>query len=179
MRASAEDFQVVEDLGIEPSGSGEHVLLKIRKRNLNTAEVATHIARLAGIRPRDVSYAGLKDRVAVTTQTFSVHLPGKEAPDWAELEGENLQVLDAVRHHRKLRRGSLRGNVFTLCVRKFSGDAGALEARLQQIDEQGVPNYFGAQRFGRDGNNLQRAQTLFAGEIKKVRRDKPSVSSAS
>ncbi|WP_293646164.1 tRNA pseudouridine(13) synthase TruD [Thiolapillus sp.] len=175
LRASAEDFQVVEDLGIEPSGSGEHVLLKIRKRNLNTVEVATHIARLAGIRPRDVSYAGLKDRVAVTTQSFSVHLPGKEAPDWAELEGGNLQVLEAVRHHRKLRRGSLRGNVFTLRVRQFSGDAGALEARLQQIDEQGVPNYFGAQRFGRDGNNLQRAQALFAGEIKKLRRDKRSI----
>ena len=175
LRASAEDFQVVEDLGVEASGAGEHVLLKIRKRNLNTAEVAAHIARLAGVRPRDVSYAGLKDRRAVTTQTFSVHLPGKEDPDWRDLEGDNLQVLGAVRHHRKLRRGTLRGNAFTLRVRKFSGDPDALAARMQQVAEKGVPNYFGAQRFGRDGNNLLRAQALFAGEIKKVRRDKRSI----
>ncbi len=175
LRASPEDFQVDEDLGIEPSGSGEHVLLRIRKRNLNTVEVATHIARLASVRARDVSYAGLKDRVAVTTQTFSVHLPGKEDPDWHQLEGENLQVLEAQRHHRKLRRGTLRGNRFTLHIREFCGDADLLENRLQQIAAQGVPNYFGSQRFGREGNNLQRAAALFAGEIKKVRRDKRSI----
>ncbi|WP_456406224.1 tRNA pseudouridine(13) synthase TruD [Thiolapillus sp.] len=175
LRASPEDFQVEEDLGVEASGSGEHVLLKIRKCNLNTAEVAAHIARLAGVRARDVSYAGLKDRVAVTTQTFSVHLPGKEGPDWRQLEGDNLQLLEANRHHRKLRRGSLRGNVFRLRIRELSVDLELVQERLQKIAKQGVPNYFGAQRFGREGNNLQRAQALFAGEIKKVRRDKRSI----
>ncbi len=175
MRASPEDFLVEEDLGVEASGSGEHVLLKIRKRNLNTAEVATHIARLASIGARDVSYAGLKDRVAVTTQTFSVHLPGKEDPDWSRLEGENLQVLEAQRHHRKLRRGTLRGNHFKLRIRALSCEPLMLEERLQKIAGYGVPNYFGAQRFGREGNNLQRAQTLFAGKAKKVRRDKRSI----
>ncbi len=175
LRASPEDFQVDEELGVDASGSGEHVLLKIRKRNLNTAEVATHIARLAGVRARDVSYAGLKDRVAVTTQTFSVHLPGKEDSDWSQLEGDNLQVLEAQRHHRKLRRGTLRGNTFTLRIREFSGDGSQLDEHLQQIAAQGVPNYFGPQRFGREGNNLQRAQALFAGDIRKVRRDKRSI----
>ena len=175
LRSCAEDFQVDEELGVEASGSGEHVLLKIRKRNLNTAEVATHIARLASIRTRDVSYAGLKDRVAVTTQTFSVHLPGKEDPDWSQLEGENLQVLEAQRHHRKLRRGTLQGNHFKLRIRELSCDPVMLEERLQKIAGHGVPNYFGAQRFGREGNNLQRAQALFAGEAKKVRRDKRSI----
>lgn len=175
LRSFPEDFQVDEDLGVEASGAGEHVLLKIRKRNLNTAEVATHIARLAGVRARDVSYAGLKDRVAVTTQTFSVHLPGKEDADWRELEGDNLQVLEALRHHRKLRRGTLRGNTFMLRIREFSGDEGQLNERLQRIAAQGVPNYFGPQRFGREGNNLQRAQALFAGETGKVRRDKRSI----
>lgn len=175
LRSSPEDFQVDEDLGVEASGSGEHVLLKIRKRNLNTAEVATHIARLAGIRARDVSYAGLKDRVAVTAQTFSVHLPGKEDPDWSQLEGDNLQVLEVNRHHRKLRRGTLRGNTFKLHIREFSADPGLLQERLQQIAAQGVPNYFGSQRFGRNGDNLLRVEALFAGEIKKVRRDKRSI----
>ena len=175
LRSFPEDFQVDEDLGVEASGAGEHVLLKIRKRNLNTAEVATHIAGLAGVRARDVSYAGLKDRVAVTTQTFSVHLPGKDDPDWRQLEGDNLQVLEAQRHHRKLRRGTLRGNTFTLRIREFSADEGQLNDRLGQIVEQGVPNYFGPQRFGREGNNLQRAQALFAGETGKVRRDKRSI----
>ncbi|WP_456380030.1 tRNA pseudouridine(13) synthase TruD [Thiolapillus sp.] len=175
LRSSPEDFQVDEDLGLEPSGSGEHVLLKIRKRNLNTAEVAMHIARVAAVHARDVSYAGLKDRVAVTTQTFSVHLPGKEDPDWRALEGDNLQVLDAQRHHRKLRRGTLRGNAFKLRIRDFSGDPELLEERLQQIAARGVPNYFGSQRFGREGNNLQQAAALFAGEIKKVRRDKRGI----
>ena len=175
LRASAADFQVTEDLGITPTGTGEHVFLKVRKSNLNTSEVASHIARVAGVRPRDVSYAGLKDRVAVTTQTFSVHLPGTAEPDWGELEGENLQVLDATRHHRKLRRGALRGNAFLLRVRQFSGDTSLLQERLQQITEAGVPNYFGAQRFGRGGGNLQRAQALFEGKIRKVRRDKRSI----
>ncbi|HDK37936.1 MAG TPA: tRNA pseudouridine(13) synthase TruD [Thiolapillus brandeum] len=175
LRSTPEDFQVIEDLGVDASGSGEHVLLKIRKRNLNTTEVAGHIARLAGIRARDVSYAGLKDRMAVATQTFSVHLPGREDPDWCQLEGDNLQVLEASRHHRKLRRGTLRGNRFKLVIREFAGDQEILEQRLQQIAQHGVPNYFGSQRFGREGNNLQRAQALFSGELKKVRRDKRSI----
>ncbi len=175
LRLTPEDFQVVEDLGLEPSGSGEHVLLKIRKRNLNTVEVAGHVARLAGVRRRDVGYAGLKDRVAVTTQTFSVHLPGKTDPDWTALEGDNLKVIDAVRHHRKLRRGTLLGNRFRLRIPDFRGDAGLLAERLEQLAAGGAPNYFGSQRFGRDGSNLQRAQALFAGELKKVRRDKRSI----
>ena len=165
----------MEDLGLEPSGEGEHVLLSIRKRNLNTAEVAGHIARLAGVRPRDVSYAGLKDRVAITTQTFSIHLPGKAEPDWTALEGDNLQVLDAQRHHRKLRRGALRGNHFQLRVHDFQGDAARLQQRLEQIAAGGVPNYFGSQRFGREGGNLEHARALFAGQRKKVRRDKRSI----
>ncbi len=175
LRTTPEDFQVIEDLGLEPSGTGEHVLLKVRKRNLNTQEVAGHIARLAGVRQRDVSYAGLKDRVAVTTQTFSIHLPGKAEPDWRALEGDNLRVLDARRHHRKLRRGTLRGNHFRLRIHDFQGDAALLQQRLEQIGAGGIPNYFGSQRFGREGSNLQRAQALFAGELKKVRWDKRGI----
>ncbi len=175
LRSAPEDFQVIENLGVEASGAGEHVLLKIRKRNLNTLEVATHIARLANVRARDISYAGLKDRVAVATQTFSVHLPGKEAPDWSRLEGENLRVLEAQRHHRKLRRGSLQGNTFRLVIRGFSADSGLLEECLLRIARHGVPNYFGSQRFGREGGNLRHARDLFAGKVKRVRRDKRSI----
>ncbi len=175
LRSCPEDFEVIEDLGLEPSGEGEHVFLKIRKRNLNTVEVAGHIARVAAVRSRDVSYAGLKDRRALVTQTFSVHLPGKADPDWRVLEGDNLKVLDAQRHHRKLRRGALRGNRFRLRIRDFQGDPVLLDERLGQLANGGAPNYFGSQRFGRDGGNLQHAQALFAGERKKVRRNKRSI----
>lgn len=170
IRVRPEDFEVIEALGVEPSGAGEHVLLTLRKRNLNTAEVAQKVARLAGVRAREVSYAGLKDRVAITTQTFSVHLPGKTDPDWRRLENDNLQLIHAHRHHRKLRRGTLEGNRFRLVIRDFHGDAALLNERLEQIRQAGFPNYFGAQRFGRNGSNLQRATALFGGETGKVKR---------
>lgn len=175
IRAQAEDFQVIENLGFGPSGEGEHVFLRIRKRNLTTREVAKHIARLAGVRKRYVSYAGLKDRSALTTQVFSVHLPGMADPDWQELEGDNLEVLEAVRHRRKVRRGALRGNRFVLRIRDLVIDRVELEQRLLQFAEQGVPNYFGMQRFGRDGGNLAQARQLFNGELARVERSQKSI----
>ncbi len=165
MRARPEDFVVEEVPGFEPDGEGEHALLKIRKRGLNTADLAARIARLAGVRRMDVGYAGLKDRNAVTTQWFSVALAGRPEPDWRALEREGgVTVLEATRHRRKLRRGALRGNRFRLVVESLEGDLRALEARLEQIAAEGVPNYFGEQRFGRD--NLARAEALFRGELK-------------
>ncbi len=166
LRRMPEDFQVEEDLGFELTGVGEHVFLQIRKRNENTEWVARQLARLAGARPIDVGYAGLKDRQAVTTQWFSVSLPGRAEPDWTQLAGEKLQVLAIKRHNRKLRKGVLRGNRFRLTVRDLRGDRNELEARLQRIAMEGVPNYFGEQRFGNCGGNLERARDLFTGALR-------------
>ena len=166
IRLSPEDFQVEEDLGFEPDGAGEHVFLQVRKRNANTEWLARQIARVAGVRAGDVSYAGMKDRNAVTTQWFSVQLPGREMPDWSPLLSDDVQLITAVRNSRKLRRGALRGNRFVLVVRELSATSAELESRLRRIAAQGVPNYFGVQRFGHDAGNLDKAEALFNGTLK-------------
>ncbi len=154
MRRSPEDFLVEEQLGFAPSGAGEHVLLRVRKRDANTGWVARELATLAGMRPHDVGYAGLKDRHAVATQWFTV--PGRRRPvaDWAGVTGEGFEVLEAHAHSRKLPRGALAGNRFEIVLRDLVGDTGALETQVQHAARHGVPNYFGPQRFGRDLSNL-------------------------
>jgi len=164
IRQTAEDFIVNEIQSFELSGEGEHAFLQIEKCNENTDYVMRQLARLSGVRQRDVSCAGLKDRHARTTQWFSVWLPGKADPDWTELNSETLKVLQVTRHTRKLKRGALAGNEFILRVREWRGDKDLLEQQLEQIKSQGVPNYFGEQRFGREGGNIQRALSLFSGE---------------
>jgi len=163
LRTLPEDFFVDEILPFEPEGEGEHVLLHIEKRNTNTDWLAGQLARFAGVPRRDVSYAGLKDRHAVTRQWFSVGLPGKSGPDWNALALDGVTVLQHVRHRRKLRRGALLENRFRIRVRELQGDPGELAARLTQISRQGVPNYFGAQRFGREGRNVEQARAMFQG----------------
>lgn len=163
-RFQPEDFQVDEVLGYEPQGEGEHVYLHIRKRGENTAWVAEHIARLAQVNINDVGYGGRKDRHAVTTQWFSVYLPKATEPDWQLLSSDSLQVLGYHRHPRKLRRGDHAENRFSIRLRNIDAAAVTdIEQRLQSIREQGVPNYFGEQRFGHYGNNLTAAQQLFEG----------------
>ncbi len=162
LRSTPEDFVVDEDLGYAPDGRGDHVLLHVRKRETNTEWLARELAAFAGIRPVDVGFAGLKDRHAVTTQWFSLHLAGSE-PDWNKFSCEGVQILEVQRHRRKLQRGELRGNRFRLTVRQLEGDIAALDARIRLLKEQGVPNYFGAQRFGIDGGNLAEAEALLAG----------------
>lgn len=166
VRGTPEDFQVDEELGFPPDGQGQHVLLRIRKRNTNTQWLARQLARFAGIPLRDVGFAGLKDRCAVTTQWFSLDLAGKEEPDWCSLDLEDIQIIDVARHGRKLRRGALRGNRFILQLHRIEGDTGELERRLHLVRQQGVPNYFGEQRFGRGGSNLVQAEAMFSGEIR-------------
>ncbi len=163
IRTAPEDFVVLEELGFTPTGSGEHVFLKVRKRSANTSWVAKRIATFAGVQPRAVSYAGLKDRHALAEQWFSVHLPGRTDPDWSLCREEDFTVLEQCRHSRKLKRGALRGNGFRIVVRDLRGDCGELEERLRRVAGQGVPNYFGEQRFGLDGGNLAHAEALFAG----------------
>ena len=164
LRTHPEDFFVDEVLGFEPDGEGEHVLLQIEKRNTNTQWLADQLARFAGIPKRDVSYAGMKDRHAVTRQWYSLGLAGAAEPDWNNLNIDNVRVLQHARHRRKLRRGTLQGNRFHLVIRNLQGDTASLESRLQHIAQAGVPNYFGEQRFGHDGANLQQAMAMFQGK---------------
>jgi len=173
LKAQPEDFRVTEVLGFEPSGSGEHVMLWVRKRDANTSFVARQLARLAGVRDQDVSFAGMKDRFAVTEQWFSVHLPGKGEPDWSALALEGVEVLRAERHDKKLRRGALKGNRFEIVLSELEADD-SLEQRLERIGTLGVPNYFGAQRFGRDGRNLDKALALFRGQLR-LRRNQQGI----
>lgn len=168
MRTSAEDFQVEELPAFPPSGRGEHLLLTIEKRGLNTAFAARRIAQWAGVGEVAIGYAGLKDRHAVTRQRFSVHLPRRASPDLALLQGgdhpgEAMRVLEHHWHARKLPRGALAGNRFQIVLREVTGDHDDIQARLQLIGARGVPNYFGEQRFGRGGENLTRALAMFEG----------------
>ncbi len=173
IRSCPEDFHVDEILNFSFDGEGEHLLVHVRKRNQNTADVAQKLARHAEVKVRDIGYAGLKDRNAVTTQWFSVWLPGKPDPDWSAFENEDLQILNSQRHRRKLQRGALQGNRFVIVLRDIEfeelTDKETLEHQLAVIQKQGVPNYFGEQRFGRGGKNLSEAVAMFNGRRVKAR----------
>lgn len=173
LKANPEDFVVIEDLGYRPDGEGEQVLVRIRKNGCNTRFVAEALAKFAGIHPRDVSFAGMKDRHAVTEQWFCLRIPGKETPDLSAFQLEGCEVLESARHRRKLRTGALQGNAFTLVLRQIS-DRDAVEQRLGLIAQAGVPNYFGEQRFGHNGNNLLMARRWAANEIRVKERNKRS-----
>ncbi len=161
IRSKPVDFQVYESLPFAASGDGEFVLLEVEKRELNTHDVVRRLARFADVAPRAVSYAGLKDRHAVTRQFFSVHLIRRREPDWAVLTNEKLTVLSAQRHHRKLRIGALAGNRFVITIRGLSKPL--RDDDLAKLAEVGVPNYFGAQRFGHHGDNITAARAMFDG----------------
>ncbi len=172
LRSAPEDFLVEEMLGYLADGAGEHALLRVEKRGANTDWVARELAKFAGVPQVAVGYAGMKDRHAVTRQSFSVHLAGKPDPDWSTFPHADVSVLEAQRHTRKLKRGALRGNRFVLVLRDVQGDRNAAESVLQQIASRGVPNYYGEQRFGREGGNVDQARAMFAG--RRVERDKRS-----
>jgi tRNA pseudouridine13 synthase len=156
LRTEPEDFLVEELLGFEAAGAGQHVLLKVRKRNANTQWVAGELARACGCRPSDVGYAGLKDRRAVATQWFTVPQSRLSPQDWVGVRSGEYEVLEAHRHSRKLPRGALAGNRFVIRVRGIAVDDASFANRLAAIETRGVPNYFGPQRFGRGGANLKR-----------------------
>jgi tRNA pseudouridine13 synthase len=166
LRCEPQDFKVVEIPGFSLTGDGEHDYLYIEKINANTPWVARGLARSAGVPVRDVGFAGMKDRHAVTRQWFSVRRPGGVKADWERLDLEGVSVLEVRRHNRKLRRGSHRANHFQLRIRALadSGSVVGLGERLRRIAAMGVPNYFGEQRFGREGRNIDLARRCFAGE---------------
>jgi tRNA pseudouridine13 synthase len=163
LRVEFADFMVNEQLGFSATGSGEHWLLHIEKRGANTQWAVQRLANFAGVAPRDVGYAGLKDRYALTRQYVSVPVRKAAPVDWRQFADPELRVLSAERHSRKLQRGALRGNEFVLTLRDLRGERALAEVVLAQIAAHGVPNYFGEQRFGRGGRNVEKARALFAG----------------
>ncbi len=169
LRETPADFFVEELPGFEASGAGEHLLLEVEKRGMNTAFAAKRIAQWAGVAESAIGYAGMKDRHAVTRQRFSVWLPKKVSPDIEALQDDDLRVLGHAWHARKLPRGALAGNRFVLVLRDIQGEHTAIETRLNAMAAQGVPNYFGEQRFGHSGGNVQQALAMFAGG--RVRRE--------
>jgi len=165
IRAEPADFNVSEIPLIQPSGSGEHLWLQIRKTDVNTQQVAERLARALSLKPRNISFAGLKDRRAVTTQWFCATMPGKPDPDVLDL-GAGVEVLEICRHQKKLRRGQLKGNHFQITLTDFAGDLDAVSAAFKNVSNLGVPNYFGEQRFGRAFGNLEKCLNFFAGTYK-------------
>lgn len=170
LRAEPEDFQVFEQLPFTPDGEGEHLFLYIRKTGENTDWVARQLARFCQVSPRDVGYAGKKDRHAVTEQWFSVRLPIGRTLNWSLFGGDTIQVLETARHSRKLRLGALSGNRFVLRLRDVT-EPQALAARVEQV-RTGVPNYFGEQRFGNEGGNLDKGLALLEGRLRERQRHK-------
>ncbi len=170
IRSQPEDF-VVEELPVEePTGRGEHLWLWIEKRLRNTEEVLDDLARGLGIEPREVGYAGRKDRRAVTRQWVSI--PARVEERLATCELPQTQILRSVRHAHRLRLGELVGNRFLLRVRQIDAAQLARMAEpLATLERRGMPNRFGSQRFGRDGRNAERgAEMLRRGRLRGPRR---------
>lgn len=173
LKAEFADFIVREELGYPLAGEGEFVAVKVRKTNANTLFVGEQLAKFVGISAKNMSYAGLKDRHAVTEQWFCLHLSGKETPDFSAFECEGVEILEVTRHNRKIRTGALEGNYFELLLRDVE-ETDELKQRLNQLQAVGFPNYFTEQRFGRDGHNLTQAQRWASGEISVKDRKKRS-----
>ena len=167
IKSAPEDFVVEEIPAYEPCGEGTHLFLKFEKRGFTTDAAVRTITKALGIEMRDVGIAGMKDKVAVTTQWVSVPAPPKD-PTIEErakaLVIDGIRVLDARRHGNKLKTGHLRGNRFDILVRDVSPDAIAsvIEA-MDRFGKDGVPNAFGVQRFGKEGDNAQRARAWLTG----------------
>lgn len=165
LRSSMPDFKVFEQLPFSPCGEGEHLLIHIRKTGQNTLTVVKALAKYFKVKDALVSYAGLKDRFAITEQWFGVHLPGLKEYNLSDLSIEGVEVLSYRRHNKKLRIGALTGNKFELVLRDVT-HVEHLQERWQNIIDSGVPNYFGEQRFGFDGGNIDKAIKLFESELK-------------
>ena len=173
LKAECADFVVKEQLGYDMSGDGEFVAVKVRKTDCNTLFVGEQLAKFAGISARNMSYAGLKDRKAVTEQWFSLQMLGQPTPDFNQFSLEGVEILEVTRHQRKIRIGSLQGNHFEILLRNVE-ETDELKVRLDFLAKNGFPNYFTEQRFGRDGNNLTQALRWANGEINVKDRNKRS-----
>jgi tRNA pseudouridine13 synthase len=163
LRSSPEDFEVEEVPAYPPRGTGEHVFAFIEKRGLTTRDAVRELCRCVGADPKTAGWAGLKDRHALTRQWISIWGATPDAVMAARIEG--IRVLDAVLHPNKLRTGHLRANQFRIRLRQLDASRiGDLRHVLSQIETHGLPNYYGEQRFGREGDNAERALRWVLGD---------------
>jgi tRNA pseudouridine13 synthase len=174
IRSCPEDFVVEEIPRVTPEGEGSHLWLWVEKCSANTDWVARELAKIAGCPHRDVGYAGLKDRHAITRQWFSVPARDDTEQQFADIEVEGVEVREHRRHTRKLKRGTLNGNRFQLVIRELQGDREQLDQKLQKIRTNGVPNYFGPQRFGHGGRNVEKGLDLLQKRVR-LQRNKRSI----
>lgn len=166
-REQPADFCVEEILGFEPTGDGEHLWLLVEKTALNTVDVTRALSEVTGVRDRDIGYAGLKDKQAVARQWFS--LAGVKPLQLTDLANGRISILKQVQNTRKLRQGSHRGNRFSITLRHVTGEP-PCQLFTEVLASKGVPNYFGPQRFGFEGKNVERAAALFGGDKQSVSR---------
>lgn len=157
-KCQIDDFQVIENLGFEPLGEGEHVFIFIEKNNLNTESVVRILAKKLAMKASMIGYSGLKDKYAITSQWLSFPWPIKSA--LPSLTDVPFSVKKIVRHNKKLKKGTHHSNQFNIIVRNID-NATLLDSNLKRIAVSGVPNYFGLQRFGHAGGNIEKALVFF------------------
>ncbi len=161
-RQNSRDFVVDEIPLYEFSGEGEHLILHIRKKNLTTWEVVDMLSHHLGIKAKEIGYAGLKDKNALTKQYFSVNRQHEEKMKSFEREG--VKILSTTYHNNKIRTGHLKGNRFFIRVKKVNPVAGKkIDEALKEIKKNGMPNFFGYQRFGNDGDNYKLGEAIVHG----------------
>jgi len=172
IKAAPEDFRVDEVPAYAPCGSGPHLYLRVEKRGRTTRDVVRALAALLSVPERDAGWAGLKDKQALTTQWLS--FPAAADPDAAALAGEGFRVLEVSRHGNKLRAGHSRGNRFSVAVR--GGDLARALLCAEALAARGLPNFFGAQRFGVEGRNAEVGKAILLGaaspEARQAARDR-------
>lgn len=161
---SSRDFVVQEIPLYAFSGSGEHRILRVRKKNLSTFELLSIIAKAFNLPQKSIGYAGLKDKNATTTQYLSI--PAKSTQDFSArfdsiAKEYDIKLLDSTLHSNKLRLGHLKGNRFFVRIKKLTpANAKKLESTLTHITQNGFPNFFGFQRFGINGDNYLLGRAL-------------------
>lgn len=176
IKSQPEDFRVIENLGFEPCGEGEHLFLHIEKTSLTTQDLVDQVAREFSVKPRDIGYSGLKDKHAVTQQWLSVHLPGQmnstEIPS-----SSDYKLLQHNWHNKKIRPGSHRSNSFEVIVRNIDELSEQTQQQIDELTTFGMANYFGEQRFGSQQDNVERAIHTFTNErrTRKLSRTKRSL----
>ncbi len=165
LKAEPSHFVVEEIPLYEPEGEGEHIYISLRREGQTTRQIQMELCRIFDLNDAAVGCAGLKDKHARTTQTFSLHMPGDEQQVADRIQQEmNVELLSSRRHQNKLRTGHLIGNRFTIVVVDVKDDALAIAERIaSQLNESGLPNFYGEQRFGRDGQNATTGREIING----------------
>ena len=169
-KQNKDDFVVTEVPLYEFSGEGEHLILKIRKKDLATWDALEIIAKFVGCKSRDIGYAGLKDKNAMTVQTISIHKQYEEK--LKTFNHPNIKILGTTYHNNKIKVGHLKGNKFFVRLKRVNVlDSRKIEAALGSIVSLGMPNYFGFQRFGIEGDNYKKGKAIIEGTLKEKRRN--------